>query len=535
MKIPFFRAGTSDRQAAAAKPLGLINGLLLLDSGEVERTFVFRCQERYLTYNSLCGLRSLFFAADEKHLQKYKEEIAVRAAFLAEIENVSQIPFGALPLPLFVPCDIDRLTVEDREWFSGELRLDEIKASIERGEVFLNQISPSTLKLLAETEKALRNGGGEVDFGLENLQVSSLKALQFHNKSTCVQMIRESTFELPAHVPTAVIEPDEFLALKNWEQLVGLYVAETGDDAPESFFIKSSFDSAGNAAIRLTAADFKEKKKSFDEEIRRSITLDAVDESRQMEELRTDVEIAPSLGALDFTDEKLFEYKKMQWRERKGIKLLVQREIRAAPDVVFDSFGILCFIKNRDESEFLQASAQLYADADRHHFIGSYISDAFNREFLEPAMRRKLDNLCRLFAESGYRGPIGFDSRLNERGEHVFIYDVNPRLTAVYPPLAVRAFLREKGFSAESVMSLGYRGEFVYRNLTETLAHFSANNLLYTPESRKGLILLPNLCRRDGFDLTLVNLSRSEIAELVTSGVLLDTASADSPANRKFY
>jgi hypothetical protein len=541
MKIPFFRAGANgDSSVGAAggeaKPLGLISGLLLLDSGEVERTFVYRCQERYLIYNSLCGLRSLFFVANREHLQKYQEEIAVRAALLKKIENVSQVPFGELPGPLFIPCDADSLTIEDGEWFPRELSsLDGVRESVERSEVFLNQISPSTLWLLSQSEKALRGRGFEVDFELEKLREPGETALRLHDKAACVRLISESPLDLPAHVPTAVIEPEEFLALKNWNELVRLYVGRTGDAEPESFFIKSSFDSAGNAAIRLNARNFEEKKNAYDDEIRRSITLDAIDERRQVEELRTDIDIAPSLTVLHFADDKLIEYKRLQWQKRKGISLLVQREISAAPEVVFDSFGILCFIKDRDEYEFLQASAQLYADADRHHFIGSYISDAFNREFLDSPMRQKLRNLCGIFAALGFRGPIGFDSRLNERGEHVFIYDVNPRLTAVYPPLAVRSFLREKGFSAASVMSLGYRGEFVYEDLSETLSHFSRNNLLYTPDSGKGLILLPNLCRRNGFDITLVNLSRDEIADLVTSGILLETADAGSPAHRRFY
>src|SRR5215211_7181920 len=107
MYIPFFQAGTN-HHGSETKPLGLINGLLLLDSGEVERTFIFRCQERYLTYNSLCGLQSVFFVAHREHREKYRVEIARRGEYLRAIKNASRIPFGELSQPLFVPCDIDR-------------------------------------------------------------------------------------------------------------------------------------------------------------------------------------------------------------------------------------------------------------------------------------------------------------------------------------------------------------------------------------------------------------------------------------------
>lgn len=534
MKVPFFQTGINGRKSNA-KPLGLINGLLLLDSGEVERTFIFRCQERYLTYNSLCGLRSLFFVANREHLQKYEEEIALRAAFLEEIEKTSRIPFGELPRPFFVPCNADQLSVENQDWLADELSRDDIKKSIEYGQVFLNQISPATLNLLSQTEKILCRHGFDIDFDLKNLKVSGELALQFHNKTAYVELIRQSPLDLPAHVPTALIEPDDFLALKNWAELVSLYTAQTGDAEPRSVYIKSSFDSAGNVAIRLTAGNFNEKKAAFDDEIKSSITLEKIDEAKQVEDLRADINIAPSLQAVSFSDGKLAEYKKLQWHERTGIKLLVQREVSSKPDTTFDSFGILCFITDRHNIEFLQSSAQLYADPQRHHFIGSYISDSFNREIRETPMLKKLENLCRVFAEKGYRGPLGFDSRLNEEGEHILIYDANPRLTAVYPPLAVRSFLQEKGFSAENVTSLGYRGEYVYDNLTETLSHFSRHNLLYTPENRKGVILLPNLCRRNGFDITLINLSKDEISQLVESNILLETAHPNSPASQKFY
>src|SRR5687768_17941750 len=65
LSFPFFCFG------AGSERLAVMGGGLILDSGEAENTFLCRCQDRYLVYSHLLGLRSMLFVSDEKHAQRY--------------------------------------------------------------------------------------------------------------------------------------------------------------------------------------------------------------------------------------------------------------------------------------------------------------------------------------------------------------------------------------------------------------------------------------------------------------------------------
>ena len=75
--LPFFRFGARPgATGGATRPLGIVSGGLLLDSGEADPTFVYRCQDRYLAYTSLLGLRTVFFVRDDAHAAHYAALIA---------------------------------------------------------------------------------------------------------------------------------------------------------------------------------------------------------------------------------------------------------------------------------------------------------------------------------------------------------------------------------------------------------------------------------------------------------------------------
>src|SRR5262245_57089734 len=107
--MPFFDAGP-DAPLGHGLPLGIIAGGLILDGGEAERTFIFRCQDRYLAYTTLYGLRTVLFVADDEHVRHYRAELAGFERSFAAIREASDVlPAGPVPEPLFVTCDIDRL------------------------------------------------------------------------------------------------------------------------------------------------------------------------------------------------------------------------------------------------------------------------------------------------------------------------------------------------------------------------------------------------------------------------------------------
>jgi hypothetical protein len=342
---------------------------------------------------------------------------------------------------------------------------------------------------------------------------------------------------LPPHVLTAVISPQDFLALDSWESLVKLYMSGTGDVRPQSLFVKSALDSGGNVAARLCADNFATRAEAMKRELERHVLWQGVDECESLESLRQEVLLAPSLRPMALSDARLSDYRRLQRARRKGIALLVQNAV-AGPEnsrYAFHSIGITYNIRGADDYNLIAAAAQLYEDAGQHHFTGSYLSDSLTAEVMTRELRARMDALCRLFAAEGYRGPINFDARLGPANEYIFIYDCNPRLSALYAPLALRDRLRRQGLKVESIASLGYRGEFVYQDSVRTMTELSALELLYTPQRQRGVILLPNLARDRGFDALLINMSREEIKGLVDSGILFATAEPESCGRRNIF
>jgi hypothetical protein len=163
----------------------------------------------------------------------------------------------------------------------------------------------------------------------------------------------------------------------------------------------------------------------------------------------------------------------------------------------------------------LGATAQLYRDPDHKHFQGAYLSGAIERDFTVQ-FRASMRELCLRYAERGYRGPINFDARRDISGQYRLIYDCNPRLTGVLASLAVRDALRSGGSAVESVLTLGYRGEFILPDIEDALIRLDRTGLLFTRSRPRGVVVVPNLCRQDGFDLHLANIDPSEANRLLS-------------------
>jgi hypothetical protein len=149
----------------------------------------------------------------------------------------------------------------------------------------------------------------------------------------------------------------------------------------------------------------------------------------------------------------------------------------------------------------------MYRDRPRHHFCGSYIDDQSVNEQMAAQVRQ----LCLLLAQEGYRGPVNFDARRNALGDWVFLYDCNPRLSAVYPGLAVRKFFRSLHWEIRNLANFGYRGEFGTRDLERILTDLDCAKLLLKDGGPSGILPLPNLCRAHGLDLVAVNIPYREL------------------------
>ncbi|HVE81369.1 MAG TPA: hypothetical protein VND93_00915 [Myxococcales bacterium] len=532
VRWPFFRAWRGTAQGAG-RPLGIISGGLILDSGEAERTFIFRCQDRYLAYSALHGLRSVLFVAGDEHVRCYREELeGFRRSWDAIAAATGALP-PELPEPLFVTCDIDRLKLGTCWALLEQLR----RGVVARGplpDLYLNQISPTTAELVAQLGELLRAHGASGDFAPEECARAGALALRFHDKAGYVRLLSERGGPgLPPHVPTAVVAPEQFLALRSWEALVSLYRERSGDTGagPAALYVKSSLDSGGNVSARLTPDGFQERSAWLRREVEQHVLCRGVDLGERVRELREEVNAAPALRPLGLTDDRLGRYKRLQLERRTGIELLVQREVAPPADLGgrFAGLGLSWQVEGPDDIAPIAVAAQLYRDPDRLHYLGSYLSPALEGQVLASPLAAQVRRLCRLFADQGWRGPINFDARLNAEGEYELIYDCNPRLSAVFPSLAVRQGLRALGLRAEGVLGLGYRGGFVWEDLPGKLAELEARGLLYTRDRQRGAVVLPNLSRRSGFDVALVNVDVASARQWLASGAFDQGGGASAP------
>lgn len=524
-------------------PLACINGGLILDSGEAERTFIFRCQDRYLIYNSIAGFRSLLFVSDNAHMDIYENQIDILRSCLIFIASYIQIDLETtIPKPFYVICNLDTLKLSLSESFLEQLKAVNVLDNVAKGGVYLNQVSPTYADMLHQFVYLLKKREIEANFDHEKCRVTGQLALHFHNKVSYVQLLQKRDFShIPLHTKTAIIDPISFLNVKNWQDLQSLYARSHTTkilSLPKAFFVKSSQDSSGNVSAILDQEDFQVKINKFHQEIKEFILSTEIDYEARLKDLRNEINENPVLSKVTFPDHKLLQYLELQIQCRKDINLLLQEKVvsssqnRSLPEGI----GVSYYIDDQSNITFIVLAAQVYADQEKKHYLGSFFSERLSELILTPDMHNRMLDLCRFFADEGYQGPINFDARLNSQGVYEFIYDCNPRLTAVYPLLAVKSILEQNELRIQSILNLGYRGEFIYPNISAKLNELDRESLLYTRIRQKGIFLLPNLYRKDGYDVFMLNMELLEINHILESQVLTNMTGIHSiPASRIFF
>jgi hypothetical protein len=520
LPFPMFQYGQGQ------EALGMISGLLLLDSGEADNTFILRCQDRYITYNSLAGLRSILFVIDEDHVSRYKNIIMQMNASLGEISEAINLDLGVIPCPLFVPVNIERAEIV----IDNSILTESRKTITTSHQLLMNQLSPTAASFVKSLAHVLSDFTSALHCDPKPLTDMGELALRFHNKAAYVALVDASDKNLPLHAPTDLMSPQEFLKINSWLALLNRYLSSRSPaSAPESLYVKSSFDSGGNIARPLSAKNWEIEIAKLREEVHRFILCDIFNESLEVKELQQELSVLPSLTDRHWEEEKLYDLKRKQRSRRNNIKMLIQEKIEPPASISsWVGLGFTCNVTDAGSS-LTEVTGQMYRDVERRHFLGSYLSPNNAKICSAGDTLVQIENLCSLFAQNGYRGPINFDARL-VNDSVLFHYDCNPRLSAVYPPMAVRHFLQSHGETPEAsnlcIASLGYRGEYQYRDSREVISLLQDANLLFNSTRPYGVLPLPNAARQSGFDLMLINMEKHQIECLVASGGLL-------PVNRQ--
>jgi len=512
--IPFFRAGRSAGDAHPL-PLGFISGPLIFDSGEADHTFFYRCQDRYLVYNALAGVRSLLFVIDANHRDRYSRLIANLNRRLDRVSAWTGAPLPPVAAPLMIPLDPDDLAVHDAPFLESHLREPSVRESIARGEILFNQASPTGARLLLEIATLLRRYNLEWDLDADRLRAQGALALWCHDKANYVAVVAASDRSLPAHARSAIVTVEDLLPLGGWSDLAALYTRRTGWAAPPALYVKSACDSGGNVACKVTPDNGAAAIDRLHREMLMRVVWDRGHHTVRLAELAGEIALAPSLGDLRPAEQTLARYLETQHGRRHNVRFLVQEAVDAPSNGGAwhcEGAGITCVVAAAADAEVYSTAGQIYSDADRQHYIGSLLSESAADLALDARADAGVRALAREFGRRGYEGPLNFDARRNDTGQWVFIYDCNPRLSAIYPALATRSCVN-RVHGVHTIVSLGYRGEFSTPDLDGLLATLSDQQLLYTVASGRGVLPLPNLARQGGCDLVIVNMSPEEVQE----------------------
>ena len=482
----FFHFGVKSDSLADGPPLVCLNGGIMADTGSESLSYIYVCQDRYPVYAGLSGMRCLLFVRDDEHLQHYHNSFAEVSQHFDSINEFTKVfPDNMLHEPLYMPADINALDIPlaDTEAFVDQTGKQNIINSHVRGGIYLNQISPTISKLIAQFYGYLANGDSDFHVQIDQYHHMAQEALKWHNKSQYVQLLQtyDASCPIPSHVPTAIFS-SHHLNNMTWDKLVTLVQEKTGCSNADKYFVKSSMDAAGEVNVILSQKNFTSKSKELAKEI-----------------------------AIKVTDMN---------RTETEVQLLVQPCIER-PDNDGDwptSVGITYNIYDSEHIERLVIAGHVYEDVERKTFIGSYLCDDLTEHVLQKVGEDKIVNLLRLFAEQGYRGPINLDAVRNHQGEYIFIYDCNPRIGGSLPGLIIKNALEEKGMQVESLFTLGYRGRIVYLDIKSKLVELEDLGLLYTRNRQRGVYILPNMVRSDSYDLILINMKMDDIHKFISSG-----------------
>ncbi|AMP39873.1 glutathione synthetase [Ralstonia solanacearum] len=495
-------------------PIAFIGGGLILDSGEAENTFVFRCQDRFLVYTSLQGWASLVLVLDEDQRRHYERLLATLAARLQHLAEVHGVSPPRLPMPLYVQCDLRTLSLAATDSLANVA--DVLAKRRERVFFLTNQVSPTTSRLLRELTGLLRERGVRVEFDAAACEQVSTLALDWHNKARFMAFQRDAAMSGgPPRPPSMVLAPDAFIGTQSWRELANDF-ARHGDLAtpPAELFLKSSQDSSGNVSAILSEAAYPEHAAAFAAEVRRWLLADGFDDERFVQELRDECALPPSWEHVRLDDGTLAALRQAQARRRTRLPLIVQPVLRPPADGSDRpaSLGVSLFVDDDSCPHVVAVAAQLYRDAQRRQFVGLYVDDRLLHDHRARALAEQCKSMARTLARHGYRGPVNFDACLGPDDRYWFVGDCNPRLTALYVPLAVRAWLRADGVQVDSVISFGYRGELAMQDVPRCIDAWSGAGLLFSRRQPRGMVILPNLARRDGHDALAVNLDVAQAA-----------------------
>lgn len=474
--------------------LALLGGALLLDGGEADQTFLLRCQDRYVAYAWLFGLRPILLVEHEEQAGRLGIALDALRSDCAEVADATGLyDLFQIRNPIIFGCDLMDLTIRP---CGPPSELPGTAA------FYLNQVSPTAVEILLGINRQLQLQGVRTGVDTTQLRADSENAIRFYDKVRAASFTRACPAPAPPQLETQILSPSRLSAMQDWDALTSWHCdAVQSPQVSDAIIIKSSRDSGGNVAEVFSRETFGTSKRRLLDAIASSTGLK---EAAAITAMRADIATS-RLDPEHYSDARLRSFETLRRERRQALEMLVQRWVpHAMPAPPLPAACGLSFFLDENSVSLIAVNGQGYHDRERRHFRGALLDDRIDDCFTRSSLWPQMIGLCRHFARAGYRGPISFDA-LREGNGYILIDDCNPRLSAVMPALALRRALADIGRRPSSLLSLGYRGETLVPDLAGTLAALGNAGLLYTRARRSGILPIPNMVRSGGIDLFVVD------------------------------
>lgn len=446
---------------------------IYVTGGNEDSSFVPKYQESKAIYAHVNGQIPIFICSNIKEAQDYQKRLEEYNQTVKFIRVLTSFDLQDLN-PLLIVQDLvtSFLNLKDTIRANEPKVFKKFVQNTELSQLCSDQLSDFEIKLLTSF---LQKINPSFDLAiLENLEKQARLNDRFNDKAKYFELIKNNPdIDLPLHTKTQIITVQDLENCPDFASLQKLIPKANS----KSLVIKSSKDAGGECVILVSEKNFIDKKAELFRELR--------SKNRP---------------------------------NNPNFKLLVQEMVMVTKNSDLpSSIGLNCVIDPSGQVKINAIAGQIYENPEKTEYLSSVWDKKIEDRIVAKIGLAKIQNLCDLFAKAGYRGSIGFDAMLDELGNYKFIYDCNPRLSAVMSILATCQFLEKQGISIQNISSMGYRGRF--KITEENIKKLNEQNILLKKPTRKslqinsqkGVLLLPNLAGGDNsYDIIFVNMNEDE-------------------------
>jgi len=445
--------------------------------------YIYGTQLRNLAMSALLETRTVLLARTLTERNKFLKLIEDANVRIGQLNQASGLNLPQVQKPFFIHFDTKAAKGKQVNVKRSILLNDELANKVGKNKLGVRTGLMVELKSLnflqmvglqAEVMKAFKDEYPEnINFDLSALEKKTSLIDSLYPKTAYQEMLGNNPIEneLPPHLPTATISEDEFKAISSFEEFQTYFINQTGKtDGITEFFAKSSADTGGEVAYKITRENFAEDHANLVKQID--------DKNRTF---KIDLMIQPLITP-------------PAAEERDGLPVGV---------------GITAYREANGEIRILSVMGQINTEATTN-YLGSYYDKELEQRILKMAGEEKIKNIFGMLPKD-YIGPAGTDLMLNANRQYVAVSDLNPRMPASFIALTWKDYLEKQGIKVDQIANLGYRGRAVFEDYGELMEFVKRKGWMVSKNNPKGVIPQPSCVRPDGVDLIFVNCNFEEV------------------------